>query len=121
MPPVVWAADGAAGPVARPGGAAGPLTTFFPLIAFGLIFYFLLFRPQQKTQKERVKMLSSVKRSDKVLTAGGIYGTVVNVKGDILDVKLAENVKVEIHRSYIAKVLPSLTNGSAASAGSGAS
>ena len=94
----------AADPAASKSPMAG-LMTFFPILAFGAIFYFLLYRPQQQQAKERKNMLLGVKRSDRVLTAGGIYGTVVNARGDILDLKLADNLKVEVNRQYVAKVI----------------
>ena len=87
-----------------PQGPLGILVTFFPLIAFAGIFYMLLFRPQQKANRERKKMLDSIKRGDRVLTSGGLYGHIVNIKGETLDLKLAENVKVEINRSFITRV-----------------
>ncbi|MBI4063645.1 MAG: preprotein translocase subunit YajC [Elusimicrobia bacterium] len=107
------AAQGAPAPQA-PQGAAGLFVTMFPILVFGAIFYFLLLRPQQKANQERQKMLTAIKRNDRVLTSGGVYGTVLNIKGDILDVKLADNVKVEVNRSYIAKVITSAQNGAAA-------
>mgnify|MGYP001570544268 FL=1 len=70
----------AADPAVSKSPMAG-LMTFFPILAFGAIFYFLLYRPQQQQAKERKNMLLGVKRSDRVLTAGGIYGTVVNAPG----------------------------------------
>lgn len=93
----------------------GMLISFLPILAFGAIFYFLLFRPQQQAQKERQKMLAAVGRNDKVLTSGGIYATVVGIRGDILDVKIADNVKVEINRSFVSKVIAA-TNGTAQAA-----
>lgn len=94
---------------AQPQASAGPLgalVSFFPLIAFGLIFYFLLFRPQQKAGQERKKMIEGVKKGDRILTAGGLYGSVVGVRGDVLDVKLAETLKVEVNRNFISRVMP---------------
>ena len=74
------------------------------LVIFGL-FYLLMLRPQQKEQKKHKEMLSNIGRGDKILTKGGIYGIVVQTKDDILVVKIADNVKVEVARSAIATVI----------------
>ncbi len=67
--------------------------------------YFLIFRPQAKKQKEHQKMVNAVAKGDKVITAGGIYGTVAGVKEKeaTLIVEIDKNVKVEVSRSSIAK------------------
>lgn len=74
------------------------------LVIFGL-FYLLMLRPQQKEQKKQQEMLANIGRGDKILTKGGIYGIVVQTKDDILVVKIADNVKVDIARSGIATVI----------------
>ena len=80
---------------------------FLPLILIFVIMYVLIIRPQQKKQKEHQRMLDSVKKGDKVVTSGGIYGQVVGVKEkeQTLIVMVAENVKLEISRAAIARVL----------------
>lgn len=103
LPGLAVAQDAAA--PARPNSPMATLMSFFPILAFGAIFYFLLFRPQQKANKERQALIAGVKRMDRVLTSGGLYGTVVNVRGDVLDLKLADNLKVEMSRHYVAKVI----------------
>ncbi|MBN1621187.1 MAG: preprotein translocase subunit YajC [Endomicrobiales bacterium] len=82
-----------------------PFGSFFPLIVIFGIFYFLLIRPQQKKAKEHQIMLNSVKKDDKIITNGGLYGTVVNVKGNVLEVKIADGVKVQISKSAISNVV----------------
>jgi preprotein translocase subunit YajC len=77
------------------------MSTLFVLGSFVLIFYFLLLRPQQKRQKEMQKMLSALKRGDRVMTTGGLYGTVWDVKDDIIVMKLTEEVKVEVAKSAV--------------------
>lgn len=67
-----------------------------PLLIFVVIFYFLLIRPQQKRQKEHEKEVSSLKPNDKVLTAGGIYATVVKVKEGTLIVEIAKDIEIEV-------------------------
>ena len=70
---------------------------FIPLILIFVIFYFFLIRPQQKKVKEHKAMVESLKRGDKVITSGGITGTVVRlIDNDKVEVEIADNVKVEI-------------------------
>src|SRR5438445_9765830 len=88
-----------------PPQAPNPLVNLVPIAAIFVIFYFLLIRPQQKQQKEHEKMLQELKKGDKILTTGGLYGTIVGVKGDDLEVRFAENVKLFVARSAVAKVM----------------
>jgi preprotein translocase subunit YajC len=76
-------------------------------LVIGAIFYFLLIRPQKKKQKEHREMMGNLKKDDKVLTAGGIYGLVVGIHEDTIILKLADNVKVEFSRGAISKVFKS--------------
>ena len=70
---------------------------FIPLILIFVIFYFFLIRPQQKKVKEHKSMIESLKRGDKVITSGGITGTIERIiDNDKIEVEIAENVKVEI-------------------------
>ena len=87
-----------------PGSSFG---LFMPMILIFAIMYFLIFRPQAKKQKEHQKMVAAVTKGDKVVTAGGIYGTVVGVKEKegTLIVEIDKNVKVELTRSSIAQKL----------------
>ncbi|OGL43266.1 MAG: preprotein translocase subunit YajC [Candidatus Schekmanbacteria bacterium RBG_16_38_10] len=95
-------AMGAGGQQQTPGSSFSFIAMM--LVIFGL-FYLLLIRPQQKEQKKTQEMLSNVNRGDKVLTKGGIYGIVVQTKDDILVVKIADNVKVDVARNAIASVI----------------
>ena len=73
---------------------------FIPLILIFVIFYFFLIRPQQKKVKEHKLMVESLKRGDKVVTSGGIVGTVERIiDNEIVEVLISENVKVEVVRS----------------------
>ena len=74
---------------------------FMPIILMVLIFYFLLYRPQKKAQEARSKMLDSLKVGNRVITIGGIYGTIVSLTDEIVTVKIAQNVEVEMARSAI--------------------
>lgn len=76
-----------------------------PMIAMGVIFYFLIIRPQGKRQKELKNLVSSLKTGDKVVTNSGIHGIIANVKeGSTLLLKVADNVKIEINKDAIASV-----------------
>ncbi len=89
-------------------GATGieTLWSFLPIILIFFVLYFLLFRPQQKKQREHQAMVDAVKRGDQVVTAGGIVGKVVKVGEEgRITVEIAPNVKVEVLRSTLADVL----------------
>lgn len=87
-------------------GQPNAMGSFIPLIVIFVIFYFFLIRPQQKKAKEHQKMLNELKKDDKVITSGGIYGVVSQVKGDTVEVKIAENVKVQVVKGTISTILP---------------
>jgi len=76
--------------------------SFFPLLLLVAIFYFFLFRPQQKKQKETREMIANIKEGDNVMTLGGMYGSVVKVKDDVITLQVAENVRVKVNRYYLA-------------------
>ncbi len=85
-------------------GAGGPLVTFFqflPLILVFVIFYFLVLRPQSKRQKDLQKMIQAIKRGDRVVTSGGIFGEVADVKETTVMLRISENVKVEFTKQSI--------------------
>jgi preprotein translocase subunit YajC len=82
---------------------SGPI---LPFICIGVIFYFLIIRPQSKRQKELANLVSNLKTGDKVVTSGGIHGIIANVKeGNTLILKVADNVKIEIDKSAVATVV----------------
>ena len=90
-----------------PSGEGSGGMDFRMLIMFGLIFvvfYFFLIRPQSKKQKDHRKMLEALQKGDKIITIGGIHGEIVNVDKDILKIKIAENVKIDLNRSAISTV-----------------
>ncbi len=93
----------------RPGGVGEtPKGSAFggllPLILIFFVFYFLLIRPQQKKVREHQKLLNALKRGDEVITSGGIHGIITTIKGDVVDLKIAEGVKMVISKSAIATV-----------------
>jgi preprotein translocase subunit YajC len=83
------------------GGQAGLLGMMWPLLLFIVIFYFLLIRPQKKRQKQHQDMLNSIKRGDQVVTAGGIYGTVRDVKDDSFILEVSDGVKIRVLKNAI--------------------
>ncbi|HSF64097.1 MAG TPA: preprotein translocase subunit YajC [Paracoccaceae bacterium] len=91
---------------AAAGGAGSAFASFVPLILIFAIMYFLLIRPQQKKLKEHKAMVEALRRGDQVLTQGGIIGKVAKVHDDgILEVEIAEGVKVRIPRHTVASVM----------------
>ena len=93
-----------------PGGAAGQQSgggfqgLIMMLVIFG-IFYFILIRPQQKKMKEHKKLIEGLKKDDKIVTAGGIYGVVKNASTNTLTVEIADGVRVKVSRSSVGTVL----------------
>jgi preprotein translocase subunit YajC len=88
------------------GGADGGFMTFIPLVLIFVVFYFLLIRPQQKRAKQHQGMLQNIRRGDKVVTGGGIIGTVSKVvSNDELAVEIAEGIKIRVQRSLVSGVL----------------
>ena len=91
---------------ADPSGAGpSPFSMLLPILGMLVIFYFLMIRPQQKRQKEVQKMLGALKKGDRVMTAAGLYGVVFGVKDDVVVLRIADNVKVEMMKSAITAVL----------------
>ncbi len=91
-------------PGGQSGGATGMITSLLPLVLIFVVFYFLLIRPQQKKAKEHKEMLDNIKKGDKIITAGGIYGVVESVDNKTLTVKIAENTKIKIGKGSVAAV-----------------
>lgn len=87
------------------GGFEQLLSTIVPFLLIILVFYFLILRPQQKRQKERQKLLESVRKGDKIVTTGGMHGLVEGVEDKILLVKIDDNVKVKIDKSAVAVIM----------------
>jgi preprotein translocase subunit YajC len=84
----------------------GDLTTFLPMIAIVVVFYFLLIRPQQKRAKETKAMLGALQKGDEVVTAGGIVGKISKLSDAYADVEIAPNVEITVQRSAISLLLP---------------
>jgi preprotein translocase subunit YajC len=88
------------------GQTPNPIVQFVPLVLIFVVFYFFLIRPQQKKQKDREKLLENVKRGDRVVTIGGVHGTVAGIESEkkTVLVQIADNVKVKFERSAIASI-----------------
>lgn len=87
------------------GGAAALFVQILPILAIGLVFYFLVIAPANKQRRKTQDMLSSLKKGDRVVTTGGIYGTIQGVEADVVYLKIAENVKVKVSRSAVSSVV----------------
>lgn len=83
----------------------GTLISFLPFILIFVIFYFLLIYPESKKRKQHQKLLENLQKDDKVLTTGGFYGIVKNIKGNIVVLKIAEKTDVDVERGSIVKIL----------------
>ena len=86
-------------------GGPGPLMTIFPFILIFAIMYFMVIRPQQKKTKEHQELLKKLKRNDEVMTSGGIYGKVVDLKENVVTLEVAPNVRIRVSRPQIATVM----------------
>jgi preprotein translocase subunit YajC len=87
------------------GGAPGPFVQLLPIILVGVIFYFLLIRPQQQKARTHREMINNLKRNDEVVTAGGLYGRVVDLTEKIVTLEIAPNVRVRVDRPHIDTVV----------------
>ncbi len=88
------------------GQSSNSLLTFAPLLIIMVIFYVLLILPAQRRQKKTQAMLNALKSGDKVLTNGGIYGTIVGIENDAVQLRIADQVKIKVARSAIAGLQP---------------
>jgi preprotein translocase subunit YajC len=91
--------------MAQAAGTQG-LTAFLPLIIIMGIFYVLLILPAQRRQKKTQQMISALKNGDKVITNGGIYGTIVGIEGDAIQLRIADQVKIKVLRSAVTGLQP---------------
>lgn len=88
-------------------GGGGGFMALLPIILMFAIIYFLLLRPQQKRQRQQQMMLESLRKGDRVVTAGGIFGTIVGIKEKqgIVVIRVADTVKIELAKSSIARIV----------------
>ena len=92
-------------------GAPGPLTMLTPLLVMVGVFYLLVFRPQAKARKELELMVKNLRKNDVVVTSGGIFGTVANVKPESITLRVDDNVRIEVEPSAIARLVKAKGNG----------
>jgi preprotein translocase subunit YajC len=92
----------ALGPAPGGGAPGGSFSVFVPLLLMFAVFYFLLIRPQQKKTRQHQDMLKSLKVGDRVVTTGGLYGTIVAGGDHSIKLEIADKVRVEVGRTYIA-------------------
>jgi preprotein translocase subunit YajC len=88
----------------RPGGV-GMFTALFPFLLVFVIFYLLIVMPQRKKQKKHMTMVEQLKPGDRIITSGGIFGTVMGVQPDRIELKVAANVKIDITKSSVGVIL----------------
>jgi len=93
---VAWAINGQGAP-----GAGGMLTTLMPLVLIFVIFYFLLIMPQRRKQKEHQQMVRNLKKGDKIVTTGGVYGTIIGLKKSYVEIEVASQVRLRVQRSCV--------------------
>ena len=86
-------------------GGPGPIVTILPFVLIFVIMYFMVIRPQQKKAKEHQDLLSKLKRNDEVMTSGGIYGKVVDLKDAVVTIEVAPNVRIRVARAQIGTVV----------------
>lgn len=89
--------------VNQPAGGQNPLGMFLPLILIIVVFYFFMIRPQAKRQKELKKFRESLKKNDKVITTGGIYGRIVDLENNTALIEVDTNVKIRVDKAAILK------------------
>ena len=92
---IAWAANGTGA------GTGGLFGAFVPLILIFVIFYFLLIVPQRRKQKEHQEMIKNLKKGDKVVTNGGIYGIITKLKKNYIEIEVANNVVLRVQRSAV--------------------
>jgi preprotein translocase subunit YajC len=85
---------------------SGGLMAFLPLIVIMGIFYVLLILPAQRRQKKTQEMINALKNGDKVITSGGLFGTIVGIEGDSVQLRIADQVKVKVLRSAVSGLQP---------------
>lgn len=95
--------------LAQSGGAQAFILQIVPIVAIIAIFYFLVIAPANKQRRKTEAMLGALKKGDRVVTSGGIYGTVQGVENDVVHLKIADNVKVRIAKSAVTGVTTETT------------
>ena len=97
MSALIWAQQ-------EPAGAGRFLASLLPILLIGLIFYLLIFLPMRKRQRSQAQLIANLKNGDKVITNSGIYGTIARVNDNTIQLKVADQVKIEIAKSAVASL-----------------
>ena len=84
-------------------GILALVSAYGPLVAMVIAFYFFLYRPQRAEQKRRDDMLATLHKGNKVVTVGGIYGEILEIKNNVIDLKIADKVVVKVTRSAVSR------------------
>ncbi len=84
------------------GQGGGQYMSILMLVAIVAIFYFLMIRPQQKRAKEHKNFLENLKKGDKIITSGGLYGTITGINDDSITIEIAEKVRVKVDKATVA-------------------
>jgi len=77
------------------------LASYGPIVLMGVVFYFLLYRPQKKQQQQRAEMLNNLKKNDRVITTGGMYGTITSLDAKKVTLKVAEKIEMDFLRTAV--------------------
>jgi len=93
-------------------GQGGGFEALIPLILMFVIFYFLLIRPQQKKAKEHRQLLDRLRKGDRVITTGGIYGKIIGIDGGIVTLEIADKVRIKLNKGNIAGLAETGSSGS---------
>jgi preprotein translocase subunit YajC len=97
--------------------ASGPFAMLIPFLGMFLIFYLLVFQPQAKAKKAHQQMLARIQKNDEVVTSGGIIGVVVSVKQDTVMLRVDENVRIEVEKSAIVRLVKTKSAGAESNIG----
>lgn len=101
-----FAQTAATGASSEGGLASGSMAQILMLVAFGLIFYFMVFRPQSKRMKEHRDLVTKLQTGDEVMTTGGLIGKIARVSDDFFQVTIAEGVNVLVQKQAVTTALP---------------
>ncbi len=86
------------------GGGTSPIASLLPFVLMFLVLYLFILRPQMRKQKNQKKMIDELQKGDVIVTSGGIHGIITNLKDDLIVLKIAENVRIELSRSAVSRV-----------------
>lgn len=92
-------------------GTTALIVQILPILAIFAIFYFVVIGPANKQRKKTEEMLAALKKGDRVMTSGGIFGTVHAVESDVVQLRIADNVRVRVARSAITSLVANDTSG----------